>query len=769
MTERDVGGTPYLLEYTAENKLSSVTQGGTTLVSYTYDGDGNLTHKTDGVRNTLYVNNLFEVNRAANDRALQFDGVDDNITIPDSPSNGDFSTEITLEAWIKPDGYGDQFSCIVTKGGAYYLNLDTSGHLQFYWYYLSTPGYHKSPNVIPTDEWTHVAATYDGSYVRLYENGQQVYSASVSGNGRMTSYEVGIGRYPRDTNPIRHFDGYINEVRILNQALDANEIQEDFDVYGHYPERPGTVGWYHLDEASGTAVIDASSYNNDGTINNGASWSMGLSGHVFQYYYLGDERVALRTVEITDVYPQNNIWCDDYATGSGYLMYSEENLLERFSDYPPRHKHIVCVKYSQSGWMYDYRNTYYPFTPNATDVLIAETDYSYDTVTDLKGVDETYQGITKGYRTGDLTFYADRISTGYNNGEFYVTGSYFVPHDAEDVLTYLHTDHLGSASLSTSATGGVASEMRYYPYGETRSGTMDTDRLYTGQRWEVGIGLYDYNARYYDPALGRFVQADTIVPNPKNPQEFNRYSYVLNNSLKHTDATGHMTEWDWQNRWYNAHGYFWDPSTGFWSTVGDPVFSDVGIAREVIGEAGITLGGNATWTDDNIKQVAFGVAKLGQRLSGGIPAIKTLTGGGVEVQLKKKVAFGSGSWAPPPSISNGRLVKLSEYMMNNSIEIGAQYFIHELGHVIDWQNGFSSAWNDKYDGLTEYARNAPNVPIFYRRKWDVWAEAVTVFTFGYYDSNGGYISEYHPDEMRQLTPDQLAVQMQDMRTILEGW
>jgi RHS repeat-associated protein len=106
-------------------------------------------------------------------------------------------------------------------------------------------------------------------------------------------------------------------------------------------------------------------------------------------------------------------------------------------------------------------------------------------------------------------------------------------------LTYLHTDHLGSASLSTSATGAKVSEMRYYAYGGTRSGTMGTDRQYTGQRWEAGIGLYDYNARYYDPALGRFVQADTVVPSPHNSQSFNRYLYTLGNPLRFTDPSGH--------------------------------------------------------------------------------------------------------------------------------------------------------------------------------------------------------------------------------------
>jgi RHS repeat-associated protein len=73
--------------------------------------------------------------------------------------------------------------------------------------------------------------------------------------------------------------------------------------------------------------------------------------------------------------------------------------------------------------------------------------------------------------------------------------------------------------------------MRYYAYGGTRSGTMGTDRRYTGQRWEAGIGLYDYNARYYDPALGRFVQADSVVPSMESPQDLNRYLSCSSESL----------------------------------------------------------------------------------------------------------------------------------------------------------------------------------------------------------------------------------------------
>ena len=82
------------------------------------------------------------------------------------------------------------------------------------------------------------------------------------------------------------------------------------------------------------------------------------------------------------------------------------------------------------------------------------------------------------------------------------------------------------------------------PWGETRvaTGSTPTTWRFTGQREDATIGLYYFGARYYDPKLGRFIQPDTIVPEPGNPQSLNRYSYMLNNPLRYTDPTGRFTE-----------------------------------------------------------------------------------------------------------------------------------------------------------------------------------------------------------------------------------
>jgi Rhs family protein len=102
-------------------------------------------------------------------------------------------------------------------------------------------------------------------------------------------------------------------------------------------------------------------------------------------------------------------------------------------------------------------------------------------------------------------------------------------------------DHLGSVTVLAQG-GSPAGVTRYLPYGAIRfeTGVFPTDRRFTGQRWEASLGLYDYKARFYDPALGRFLQPDPIVPEPGNPQALNRYAYVYHNPLRSIDGDGHL-------------------------------------------------------------------------------------------------------------------------------------------------------------------------------------------------------------------------------------
>jgi len=128
-------------------------------------------------------------------------------------------------------------------------------------------------------------------------------------------------------------------------------------------------------------------------------------------------------------------------------------------------------------------------------------------------------------------------------------------------VEYLLTDHLGSTSLTTDSSGVKVSEMRYKPWGEVRYAWRTTSQTtkpayaltrytFTGQYSHMddpttsgvteGFGLMFYNARWYDPALGRFSSADSLVPEQsQGVQAWDRYAYVNNSPVNFTDPSGH--------------------------------------------------------------------------------------------------------------------------------------------------------------------------------------------------------------------------------------
>jgi RHS repeat-associated protein len=113
---------------------------------------------------------------------------------------------------------------------------------------------------------------------------------------------------------------------------------------------------------------------------------------------------------------------------------------------------------------------------------------------------------------------------------------------AGSAVSFFATDHLGSTAVTIWANGSVRSQLRYDPWGQERYAqhTTPTGYRYTSQRWDSGLGLYDYNARYYDPHIGKFISPDTFIPAPYSPQSLSRYTYVYNNPLLYNDPTGHF-------------------------------------------------------------------------------------------------------------------------------------------------------------------------------------------------------------------------------------
>ena len=134
-------------------------------------------------------------------------------------------------------------------------------------------------------------------------------------------------------------------------------------------------------------------------------------------------------ISVSMGYPGQGIAVDDAATGTGYMMYSEEVLKHRFSDNPPWRStstNAIAVRFDSGNWQYNDNLTWHNFTPVSTDRLIATIDYDSNAIHSLEGAVGSVNGIIQGYFDSDLTFVANSWGGRYNPAEFQILGTSFI-------------------------------------------------------------------------------------------------------------------------------------------------------------------------------------------------------------------------------------------------------------------------------------------------------------------------------------------------------
>lgn len=110
-----------------------------------------------------------------------------------------------------------------------------------------------------------------------------------------------------------------------------------------------------------------------------------------------------------------------------------------------------------------------------------------------------------------------------------------------DSLYYYHGDRLRTIRLLTDGSGNVTWHQSTTAFGENLSNMLGNKYKFTGMEIEDN-GLYDFNARYYMPQIGRFISSDPIRPTIN-------YIYSLQNPTKYIDPTGFYDEdGDWETR-----------------------------------------------------------------------------------------------------------------------------------------------------------------------------------------------------------------------------
>ncbi len=211
-------------------------------------------------------------------------------------------------------------------------------------------------------------------------------------------------------------------------------------------------------------------------------------------------------------------------------------------------------------------------------------------------------------------------------------------------VRYYHSDHLGSSNVITDSTGAQAGLTEFTPFGSTfkQTGTYNPRHKFTGKELDASTGLYYYGARYYDPQLGRFISADTIVQAPYDPQSLNRYSYCNNNPINYVDPTGNS--W-WKSFWHSFVGSF----VGGVVTALAMVFSGGSLAPMAPfifgGVSGAVTGGLSGGWQGALIGAGMGLATAGAAVYGGSVAVAGLLAAGVGFSYARGGLGGVGNFA----------------------------------------------------------------------------------------------------------------------------
>jgi glucose/arabinose dehydrogenase/PKD repeat protein len=162
--------------------------------------------------------------------ALSFDGVNDWVTVNDSGSL-DLTGAMTLEAWVRPSALGGMWRTVVFKerpGGmvySLYANQDTSRPVGQV--FIGSERNAVGSASLPLNAWSHLAATFDGSSLRLYVNGVLVSTTAVTGS--MVA-STGVLRLGGNSVWSEWFAGVIDEVRVYSRALTQAQVQTDMNT-----------------------------------------------------------------------------------------------------------------------------------------------------------------------------------------------------------------------------------------------------------------------------------------------------------------------------------------------------------------------------------------------------------------------------------------------------------------------------------------------------------------------------------------------------------
>ncbi|HEX3151280.1 MAG TPA: LamG-like jellyroll fold domain-containing protein [Gemmataceae bacterium] len=239
--------------------------------------------------------------------ALAFDGSNDTVQAPDAPSL-DVTNNFTLEAWIKPSGIAGADRPVISKigGGAggnngYQFGVTSDSRLFVLFNALGEPWGSNILKSYPLElqgKWSHIAATFDGNTERLYLNGQLVATLFVGPKAVVDS--ASPLRIAGDSNNTVFFKGLVDEARVWKTTRTAAELQASAD-HSLIGDEAGLVGYWPLDEGTGTTAFDRTTNHNDGVMAIGQEPTWAASVHSGAVNVQGDVLGGTGTINLNVV------------------------------------------------------------------------------------------------------------------------------------------------------------------------------------------------------------------------------------------------------------------------------------------------------------------------------------------------------------------------------------------------------------------------------------------------------------------------------------
>ena len=208
------------------------------------------------------------VAHAQGSSALSFSGTN-YVQVPSSASLN-VSNNLTIEAWMKPatvTGFAD----LAGKGSSYEIAVQPADYgFQVLFQMLSGGAWYSATTVssgaLAVNQWYHIAATYDGSSMRIFVNGALLGSLAVSGTIDASTAPFRIATVDAQADD---FTGEVDEVRVSNTIRYTGAFKPSAMPF---TADASTMGLWHLDEGAGTTTVDSSGNNNNGSLVSTPKW-----------------------------------------------------------------------------------------------------------------------------------------------------------------------------------------------------------------------------------------------------------------------------------------------------------------------------------------------------------------------------------------------------------------------------------------------------------------------------------------------------------------